>query len=67
MYTTVRFDIAGTWWVSLTCLGNGCQKAFYEDPNILYISLHVHMNGMFYPSGSEGDMYHCGAGAGIGK
>lgn len=47
--------------------GNGCQKAFYDDPNILYISLHVHMNGTFYPSGPEGDMYHCGEGAGIGK
>ncbi|KAJ4550531.1 Histone deacetylase hda1 [Exophiala dermatitidis] len=47
--------------------GNGCQKAFYDNPNVLYISLHVHMNGMFYPSGNEGDMYHCGAGAGLGK
>ncbi|KAK5304086.1 Histone deacetylase hda1 [Exophiala xenobiotica] len=47
--------------------GNGCQKAFYQDPNILYISLHVHMNGMFYPSGNEGDMFHCGEGPGLGK
>ncbi|EXJ94322.1 histone deacetylase 6/10 [Capronia coronata CBS 617.96] len=47
--------------------GNGCQKAFYDNPNVLYISLHVHMNGMFYPSGNEGDMYHCGTGAGLGK
>ncbi|KIV87254.1 hypothetical protein PV11_02811 [Exophiala sideris] len=47
--------------------GNGCQKAFYNDPNILYISLHVHMNGMFYPSGNEGDMFHCGTGPGLGK
>ncbi|KAJ9613406.1 Histone deacetylase hda1 [Cladophialophora chaetospira] len=46
---------------------NGCQKAFYNDPNILYISIHVHMNGMFYPSGPEGDMFHCGAGQGLGK
>ncbi|KIX04393.1 uncharacterized protein Z518_05261 [Rhinocladiella mackenziei CBS 650.93] len=46
--------------------GNGCQKAFYDDPNILYISIHVHMNGMFYPSGNEGDMYHCGTGPGLG-
>ncbi|EXJ84628.1 histone deacetylase 6/10 [Capronia epimyces CBS 606.96] len=47
--------------------GNGCQKAFYDNPNVLYISLHVHMNGLFYPSGTEGDMHHCGAGAGLGK
>ena len=46
--------------------GNGCQKAFYDNPNILYISIHVHMNGSFYPSGDEGDMYHVGAGAGLG-
>ncbi|KIW43996.1 uncharacterized protein PV06_05040 [Exophiala oligosperma] len=47
--------------------GNGCQKAFYQDPNILYISLHVHMDGRFYPSGNEGDMHHCGEGPGLGK
>ncbi|OAP64896.1 hypothetical protein AYL99_00868 [Fonsecaea erecta] len=47
--------------------GNGCQQAFYEDPNVLYISLHVHMDGTFYPTGDEGDMYHCGVGAGEGK
>lgn len=47
-------------------LGNGCQKAFYDDPNILYISLHVHMNGMFYPSGNDGDMFHVGEGEGLG-
>ncbi len=48
-------------------IGNGCQEAFYDDPNILYISLHVHMNGQFYPSGNAGDMYHCGIGPGEGK
>ncbi|KIW34351.1 hypothetical protein, variant [Cladophialophora immunda] len=47
--------------------GNGCQQAFYNDPNVLYISLHVHMNGTFYPSGNEGDMDHCGIDAGKGK
>ena len=46
--------------------GNGCQKAFYDDPNILYISLHVHMNGKFYPSGPEGGLDRCGAGSGEG-
>ncbi|KAF7509230.1 hypothetical protein GJ744_008290 [Endocarpon pusillum] len=47
--------------------GNGCQKAFYSDPNILYISIHVHMDGKFYPAGDDGDMLHCGAGPGLGK
>jgi histone deacetylase 6 len=47
--------------------GNGIQKAFYDDPNILYISLHVYQDGKFYPGGDEGDWDHCGAGAGIGK
>jgi histone deacetylase 6 len=47
--------------------GNGCQKAFYKDPNILYISLHVHMNGGFYPSGDGGAMDKCGEGPGLGK
>ncbi|OCT44449.1 Histone deacetylase HDA1 [Cladophialophora carrionii] len=47
--------------------GNGGQRAFYNDPNVLYISIHVHMNGQFYPSGPEGDMYHCGEGPGLGK
>lgn len=47
--------------------GNGCQKAFYNDPSILYISIHVHMDGHFYPSGPEGGMDRVGAGPGIGK
>ncbi|MCJ1402325.1 Histone deacetylase hda1 [Xylographa trunciseda] len=47
--------------------GNGIQQAFESNPNVLYISLHVHENGNFYPSGPYGDLYHCGVGAGIGK
>ncbi|KAI9870211.1 MAG: Histone deacetylase hda1, partial [Pleopsidium flavum] len=47
--------------------GNGVQKAFYDDPNVLYISIHVHMDGRFYPSGPNGDHLHCGKGAGIGR
>ncbi|KAL2865025.1 histone deacetylase hdaA [Aspergillus lucknowensis] len=47
--------------------GNGIQKAFYDDPNILYISLHVYQDGKFYPGGDEGDWDHCGAGAGVGR
>ncbi|KAJ5104326.1 histone deacetylase Hda1 [Penicillium alfredii] len=47
--------------------GNGIQKAFYNDPNVLYISIHVHQNGKFYPGGDEGDWDHCGEGPGLGK
>ncbi|KAK2789579.1 Histone deacetylase hda1 [Emmonsiellopsis sp. PD_33] len=47
--------------------GNGIQKAFYDDPNILYISLHVYRDGSFYPGGDEGNWDHCGEGNGLGK
>lgn len=47
--------------------GNGCQKAFYDDPNILYISLHVHMDGKFYPATQDGAMDRVGTGRGEGK
>lgn len=47
--------------------GNGVQEAFYNDPNVLYISLHVHQGGTFYPSGDYGDHTHCGEGPGRGK
>ena len=54
--------------------GNGIQQANYDDPNVLYISLHVHESGRFYPElsyrdkrGPYGDHLHCGEGAGLGK
>ena len=54
--------------------GNGIQQANYDDPNVLYISLHVHLNGQMYPEhsyrdrrGTYGDHLHCGSGAGMGK
>lgn len=46
--------------------GNGIQQAFYRDPNVLYISIHVHENGTYYPAGPYGDHLHCGFGAGVG-
>lgn len=53
--------------------GNGIQQANYDDPNVLYISLHVHKDGHFYPETSYrdrrppyGDHLHCGEGAGLG-
>jgi histone deacetylase 6 len=47
--------------------GNGIQHAFYDDPNVLYISLHVFRGGQFYPNLPDGDLTYCGQGDGIGK
>ncbi|WVR03811.1 hypothetical protein IAU60_000807 [Kwoniella sp. DSM 27419] len=34
--------------------GNGTQRAFWDDPNVLYISLHRHDGGKFYPTSDFG-------------
>lgn len=47
--------------------GNGIQRAFYDDPNVLYVSIHRHDNGRFYPSGDYGAADKCGDGLGIGR
>ncbi|KAF2145942.1 uncharacterized protein K452DRAFT_220067 [Aplosporella prunicola CBS 121167] len=47
--------------------GNGVQQAFYNDPNVLYISMHVHKNGTFYPATTYGDHHHNGEGPGLGR
>ncbi|KFG83262.1 putative histone deacetylase A [Metarhizium anisopliae] len=53
--------------------GNGIQNIFYEDPNVLYISIHVYQNGHFYPGKPpspetpDGGIENCGAGPGLGK
>ena len=44
--------------------GNGTQHAFYDNPNVLYISLHRHDHGNFYPG--TGSPIECGNGAGLG-
>lgn len=46
--------------------GNGIQHVFYDDPNVLYISLHVFRNGNFYPNLPDGNYTYCGEGAGEG-
>lgn len=33
--------------------GNGTQEAFYNDPSVLYISLHRYDNGNFFPGGGH--------------
>jgi histone deacetylase 6 len=53
--------------------GNGIQNIFYDDPNVLYISLHIYQGGQFYPAQPEiegipdGGPDKCGRGAGIGR
>ncbi|KAI8994037.1 histone deacetylase complex protein [Trametes punicea] len=46
--------------------GNGTQRAFYDDPSVLYISLHRYEGGDFYPNGPFGSMTSCGEGPGLG-
>ena len=52
---------------SLTPTGNGIQQAFYQDPNVLYVSIHLHQDGTFYPTGPYGNYDHCGGSIGLGK
>ncbi|TGJ80707.1 hypothetical protein E0Z10_g8063 [Xylaria hypoxylon] len=53
--------------------GNGVQNMFYDDPNVLYISLHVYADGDFYPGKPDnpmipdGDLDKVGHGLGKGK
>ncbi|BGP49310.1 Histone deacetylase hda1 [Rhodotorula kratochvilovae] len=45
--------------------GNGTQRAFEDDSDILYVSLHRHGNG-FYPGGDYGALESVGSGSGRG-
>ncbi|CAF1318895.1 unnamed protein product [Rotaria sordida] len=45
--------------------GNGTQDLTYNDPNILYISLHRYDNGTYFPGG--GRIEECGCDDGLGK
>ncbi|KAJ9133555.1 Histone deacetylase [Pleurostoma richardsiae] len=53
--------------------GNGIQNIFYDDPNVLYVSLHVYQNGYFYPGKPDnpmtpdGGIENCGTGPGLGR
>lgn len=44
--------------------GNGTQQVFYEDNSVLYLSIHRHDDGNFFPG--TGGPTECGAGAGVG-
>jgi acetoin utilization deacetylase AcuC-like enzyme len=45
--------------------GNGTERIFYEDPNVLYISIHRYDDGTFYPF--TGSPYNVGSAAGVGR
>ncbi|KAI9033925.1 hypothetical protein CLU79DRAFT_726311 [Phycomyces nitens] len=45
--------------------GNGTQSIFYDNPNVLYISIHRWDNGGFYPF--SGGPEECGVGPGLGR
>ncbi|XP_076169291.1 histone deacetylase 4 isoform X4 [Ptiloglossa arizonensis] len=44
--------------------GNGTQQMFYDDPRVLYLSIHRHDEGNFFPG--TGGPTECGAGEGLG-
>lgn len=39
--------------------GNGTQQAFYNDPSVLYISLHRYDNGNFFPGSGAPEEVQC--------
>lgn len=46
--------------------GNGTQRAFYDDPSVLYFSIHRFDNGTFYPNSANGHPSKIGLGRGAG-
>lgn len=44
--------------------GNGTQQIFYSDPHVLYMSIHRHDDGNFFPG--TGAASEAGAGPGLG-
>ena len=46
--------------------GNGTQKAFYDDADVLYFSIHRFDEAQFFPCSKSAGPDHCGRGAGHG-
>ncbi|KAK7330295.1 hypothetical protein VNO77_24485 [Canavalia gladiata] len=46
--------------------GNGTQKMFWNDPRVLFFSVHRHEFGSFYPANDDGFYTMIGEGAGVG-
>ncbi|KAJ1970221.1 Histone deacetylase hda1 [Dispira parvispora] len=47
--------------------GNGIQEAFYQDPDVLYFSLHRYEGGTFYPCSPVASCDSIGMGPGVGR
>ena len=47
--------------------GNGIQNMFYDDPRVLYISIHRYDNGFFFPCKEDANYDYIGSGHGKGK
>ena len=47
--------------------GQGVQRAFYDDPRVLYSSIHRHEHGRFCPHLRETDFDFIGEGDGLGR
>ncbi|XP_060128115.1 histone deacetylase 7 isoform X3 [Zootoca vivipara] len=45
--------------------GNGTQQVFYRDPNVLYMSLHRHDDGNFFPGSGAAEEVGSGPGEGF--
>lgn len=46
--------------------GNGTQKVFYDDPRVLFFSVHRFDSGTFYPAGGDGSLCMIGEDEGAG-
>lgn len=47
--------------------GDGTHYIFREDPDVLFISVHRHDHGTYYPAGDVGSYLNCGSGSGEGS
>ena len=46
--------------------GQGTQQAFYDDPRVVYVSIHRYEHGNFWPNLREGNFNYIGEGRGRG-
>uniref|UniRef100_A0A0P6E2S0 Putative Histone deacetylase n=1 Tax=Daphnia magna TaxID=35525 RepID=A0A0P6E2S0_9CRUS len=46
--------------------GQATQQMFYDDPRVLYFSVHRYEHGAFWPNLRESDFHYIGSGAGKG-
>ncbi|XP_044580069.1 histone deacetylase 6 isoform X2 [Cotesia glomerata] len=46
--------------------GQATQQMFYDDPRVVYFSIHRYEQGEFWPNLRESDYHYVGEGAGIG-